>query len=72
MKSQIVIFFALVMFNACTSPTKFGITQQPTIANYQVGEKWVWKYKGVTTEGEIRGILYPKIRPFRIHLQGER
>lgn len=54
MKSQIVIFFALVMFSACNSSTKFGITQQPTIANYQVGEKWVWKYKGVTTEGEIR------------------
>ena len=54
MKSQIVIFFALVMLSACSDPTKLGITQQPTLADYQVGEKWVWKYKGVTTEGEVR------------------
>ena len=54
MKSQIVMFFAVVMLSACSNPTKSGITQQPTLADYQVGEKWVWNYKGVTTEGEIR------------------
>jgi len=54
MKSQIIIFFVFVMLGACNSPTKTGITQQPTLADYQVGEKWVWKYKGVTTEGEVR------------------
>jgi hypothetical protein len=54
MKSQFVILFALVLLSACSSPTKSGITKQPTLADYQVGEKWVWKYKGVTTEGEIR------------------
>jgi hypothetical protein len=54
MKSQIILFFALVMLGACNNPTKTGITQQPTLADYQVGEKWVWKYKGVTTEGEVR------------------
>ncbi|MEP3389019.1 MAG: hypothetical protein ABJO02_12575 [Reichenbachiella sp.] len=48
------IFFALVMLSACNSPTKSGITKQPTLADYQVGEKWVWRYKGVTTEGEVR------------------
>jgi hypothetical protein len=54
MKIQIVIFFALVMLGSCDSATKSGITQQPTLADYQVGERWVWKYKGVTTEGEVR------------------
>ena len=54
MKSQIILFFALVMLGACNSPNKTGITQQPTLADYQVGEKWVWKYKGVTTDGEVR------------------
>ncbi|MDF9800849.1 hypothetical protein OKW21_006112 [Catalinimonas alkaloidigena] len=54
MKSQIVIFIALVMLGACSGPANSGITQQPTLADYQVGEKWVWKYKGVTTEGEVR------------------
>ncbi len=54
MKSQIIIFFAFVILGSCNGPTKSGITQQPTLADYQVGEKWVWKYKGVTTEGEVR------------------
>lgn len=54
MKSQIIIFFSLVMLSACNSTEKSGITQQPTLADYTVGEKWVWKYKGVTTEGEVR------------------
>jgi hypothetical protein len=54
MKSQIVSFFVLLMFVACSSPKESGITEQPTLADYQVGEKWVWKYKGVTTAGEVR------------------
>ena len=54
MKSQIIIFFAIVMLGACNSIEKSGIAQQPTLADYQVGEKWVWKYKGVTKEGEVR------------------
>ncbi|MCO5724314.1 hypothetical protein [Robiginitalea marina] len=54
MKRQIVLFFALAMFSACNKSTKSNATQQPTLADYRVGEKWVWKYKGVTTQGEIR------------------
>ena len=54
MKSQMIILFALVMLCACNEPTNSDITQQPTLADYQLGEKWVWKYKGVTTEGEVR------------------
>ena len=29
-------------------------TQQPILSDYTVGEKWVWKYKGVTNKGEVR------------------
>ena len=54
MKSQIIIFFAFIMLCACNNSTKSGITDQPTLADYELGEKWVWKYKGVTTEGEVR------------------
>jgi len=54
MKNQIVIFYALAIISSCTSLTKLGITQQTTLADYTVGEKWVWKYKGVTTQGEVR------------------
>ena len=54
MKNQFIILFALVILSACNDKTKSIITQQPTLSNYTVGEKWVWKYKGVTTEGEVR------------------
>ena len=39
MKSQIIIFFAIVMLGACNSIEKSGIVQQPTLADYQVGRK---------------------------------
>ena len=54
MKNQIILLFAVLMLGACTDKTGSKGTPQPTLADYQVGEKWVWKYKGVTTEGEVR------------------
>lgn len=54
MKNQFIILFALVILSACNDKTESSITQQPTLFDYTVGEKWVWKYKGVTTEGEVR------------------
>jgi hypothetical protein len=54
MNNQILILLIAVILCSCNDTTKYGITQQPTLADYQVGEKWVWKYKGVTTEGEVR------------------
>jgi len=54
MKNQILIVLAVVILSACNDTTKSSTTNQPTLADYKVGEKWVWKYKGVTTEGEVR------------------
>ncbi len=54
MKLHYVILLTIILFTACKSSTKPGITNQPTLGDYQVGETWVWKYKGVTTEGEVR------------------
>ena len=54
MKNKTLILLALVILNACKETTKPSTTYQPTLTDYQVGEKWVWKYKGVTTEGEVR------------------
>lgn len=42
------------MLAACNGSKESDVAQQPTFAEYQVGEKWVWKYKGVTKEGEVR------------------
>ncbi len=54
MKNQILILLAVVILGACNDTTKTSTTQQPILTDYKVGEKWVWKYKGVTTEGEVR------------------
>jgi hypothetical protein len=42
------------MFSFGVSAETPATTYQPTQADYKTGEKWVWKYKGVTTDGEIR------------------
>jgi hypothetical protein len=54
MKFQFTILLSVIIFGACDSLKKPGLTQQPTLEDYQLGEQWVWKYKGVTTEGEVR------------------
>ncbi len=54
MKNKIIVLIALVLLGACNEKTKSGLSQQPTLSDYSVGEQWVWKYKGVTTDGEVR------------------
>ena len=54
MKTQLITLLSLIILGACGSPKTSDLTQQPTIEDYQLGETWVWKYKGVTTEGEVR------------------
>lgn len=53
MKNLLFLFLASLLISACSDASK-STTQQPTLADYQLGEKWVWKYKGVTTQGEVR------------------
>ncbi len=52
MKIQNLVFIVFLALCACNSQP--DATYQPTLADYEVGEKWVWKYKGVTTAGEVR------------------
>ena len=54
MRSQFLVCIALIMLSLCSRAMGSDVTQQPTLADYSDGEKWVWKYKGVTTAGEIR------------------
>jgi hypothetical protein len=54
MKIQFIILLSVILFGACNSMQKPDLTQQPTLDDYQIGETWVWKYKGVTTAGEVR------------------
>ncbi|MFK7953703.1 MAG: hypothetical protein AB8B73_12725 [Ekhidna sp.] len=52
--NKTLLFLSIVIFSSCNAPKNAGMTQQSTLADYQVDEKWVWKYKGVTTAGEVR------------------
>jgi len=54
MKFKIIILSAFTILSACTNSEKATKTYQPVLEDYQVGEKWVWKYKGVTKDGEVR------------------
>lgn len=54
MKNKILLLLAVVILSACNDIPNYSSTTQPTLADYKVDEKWVWKYKGVTTEGEVR------------------
>lgn len=53
MKNLIILFLTSLMLAACGNGSE-SPTLQPTLADYQLGEKWIWKFKGVTTQGEVR------------------
>ena len=54
MRNKYLIFCSLIILSCYVSAAETDATQQPTQADYKEGEKWVWKYKGVTTSGEVR------------------
>ncbi|MHB0753706.1 hypothetical protein [Polaribacter sp. M15] len=56
-KKQIILkFLYLIVFIGLFACDKESAVEakQPTLKDYTVGEKWVWKYKGVTDKGEVR------------------
>ncbi len=50
---KIVYLVMISLLMSCSENTD-SLAEQPTLNDYMVGETWVWKYKGVTTEGEVR------------------
>lgn len=54
MRSYAIVLLAVVILAACSSKMKFDTAIQPALADYKDGEKWVWKYKGVTSGGVVR------------------
>ena len=54
MRSHYLICLTLVFFSLSSLAAGSDATPQPKLADYKEGETWVWKYKGVTTAGEIR------------------
>ncbi|NMH60066.1 hypothetical protein [Alteromonas ponticola] len=45
---------ALIALSFQVFATEPGVANQPVLEDYSEGEKWVWKYKGVTSKGEVR------------------
>lgn len=54
MKSITFALFVLFTLNANSANKPHSPTEQPHASDYQVGEKWVWEFKGVTEQGEVR------------------
>ncbi|WP_338733928.1 hypothetical protein [Mangrovimonas cancribranchiae] len=50
---KIVYLVLISLLTSCSDNTD-SLAKQPTLNDYMVGETWTWKYKGVTTEGEVR------------------
>ncbi|NJB69907.1 hypothetical protein GGR42_000369 [Saonia flava] len=51
---KLVLILTLSFFASCQNIPETIVTKQPVLSNYTLGEKWVWKYKGVSDEGEVR------------------
>jgi hypothetical protein len=54
MRNHSLVCLIVLLFSFCCLAAGSDTTPQPKLADYQDGETWVWKYKGVTTSGEIR------------------
>ena len=50
---KIVYLVLISLLTSCSENTD-SLAKQPTLNDYMVGETWTWKYKGITTEGEVR------------------
>ena len=51
---KLVLIVTISFFDSCKSNSESTATKPPVLSDYTIGEKWVWKYIGVTDEGEVR------------------
>ena len=49
-----IIYLVIISILFSCSENHTLIAKQPTLKDYSLGEKWVWKYKGVTDKGVVR------------------
>lgn len=52
--TKLALILALSFLTSCKVTPKKISTPKPVLSDYSIGEKWVWKYKGVSGEGEVR------------------
>lgn len=51
---QLGLILGLSFLGSCKNNLEETSAPKPELSEYSVGEKWVWKYKGVSGEGEVR------------------
>lgn len=54
MSSPYTLLLALLLMTTSYVAKGAVETSPPSLADYQAGETWIWKYKGVTQSGEVR------------------
>jgi len=54
MKLSLLPFYTLLSLCVLVSAAECKEASQPSLEDYTEGEKWVWKYKGETSQGEVR------------------
>lgn len=51
--SKFLFIIAFVFTSSCFKQHE-KVTNRPILKDYTIGEKWTWKYKGVSGDGEVR------------------
>jgi len=51
-KTVKIVYLVLISVLISCNENTVSVAEQPILSDYTVGEQWIWKYKGVTTEGE--------------------
>ncbi len=52
-KHAVIYLITLIMLSACTNVSKPSFTDEPTVNDFKIGEKWTWKWQR-SVEGEIQ------------------
>lgn len=52
--TKLMLILVLSFLASCKSSPEKISTPKPVLSDYSIGEKWSWKYKGVSGKGEVR------------------
>ena len=52
--ATLVVVLTLSLLTSCKITQEKTSSPKPVLSDYSVGEKWVWEFKGVSGEGEVR------------------
>lgn len=63
MKNAVIYLIAILMFSACTQLSE---TEKPSLKDYEIGEKWTWKWnRSVEGEVQAQGVDYKEVVKYK-------